>query len=270
MNKAHILIVEDEALLYKRMKTVLLKEHYSVSNYTPSVPEAIHAIQEKKPDIVLLDIDLQGDLTGLDLGKELLENYHIPFIYITDFGDDQTFYKGLETQHEHFIVKTKPRLEPQTIIRAIQTVLKKKEKAVTFITNTGVMGTIDYLKEIKNKGQNTITKIPISYKDIAYFTTDTYKNSEGKVTEVKTNYIRFITKTDQQLFLKVSIKELEKKLPIDFVRINESTIINIAAPFFDGRINGTYLSIFNQKFMISSTYKSNVETLIKNRFLNFH
>ena len=48
------------------------------------------------PDIALLDIDLEGEQTGIDLGKILSTNYNIPFIYVTDYDDSETFFEGLK------------------------------------------------------------------------------------------------------------------------------------------------------------------------------
>ena len=60
--------------------------------------------------MVLLDINLQGEKTGIDVGTVLNSKYKIPFIYVTDLDDTMTFAKGLQSNHEQFIVKTKPRL----------------------------------------------------------------------------------------------------------------------------------------------------------------
>ena len=64
--KAYILVVEDEALLYRKMRKVLEKNHYSVSDYTPSVEDAIAKINKKRPDIVLSGIN-----QGANLGEDV-------------------------------------------------------------------------------------------------------------------------------------------------------------------------------------------------------
>lgn len=254
MIKAHILIVEDETLLYKRMRKVLEKEYYSVDEYTPSVDDAIATINSKKPDIVLLDIDLQGSKTGLDLGKQLYEIYKIPFIYITGLDDDQTFYEGLNTHHEHFIVKTKPRLEPKEIIRAIQTVLKRNRSNETPFVKEGIIGLVGYLNDVKKYTKNGVTRVPVKYKDIAFFTVKPFINENDEEEKLRANYLWFLTNKKEYFFLKKSLKELVKELPHYFVRINESYIVNISADMLKGRINGSRLSIMNTKLTIKETY----------------
>ncbi len=256
--KAHILIVEDEALLYKRMKTVLLREHFSVADYTPSVTEALEQIQKHTPDIVLLDINLQGEATGIDLGKILHEQYGIPFIYVTEFDDDHTFYKGLATQHEHFIVKTKPRLNPTEIIRAIYTVLQKQEKQKTQ-SKQGIIGLVDYLSNLKGMGEKTITRVPVPYEQIAFFTTDTLDNGD----KLRKNYI-WLSRTDgKYFFLKSSLKELLQHLPAYFVQISDCYVVNISPSVLQGRINGVRLSVMDRELTINRGFLNNVNKRIE-------
>jgi len=252
--KAHILIVEDEALLYKRMRKVLEKENYTVDQYTPSVADAIACINAKRPDIVLLDIDLQGDKTGIDLGKQLHKTYNIPFIYVTGFNDDQTFYDGLNTHHEHFIVKTKPRLDPKEIIRTIQTVLKRNKENDTPFTKEGIIGLVGYLDDIKKYSNSAVTKIPVKYKDIAYFTLKPFTNENNEEEKLLSNYLWFLTKDNEYYFLRKSLAEVLEELPHYFVRINESYIVNISTDILQGRINGSRLSIMKQELTIKGTY----------------
>ncbi len=257
--KAHILIVEDEALLYKRMKDVLLREHFSVADYTPSVAEALQEIQKQTPNIVLLDINLKGEETGLDLGKILYEQYSIPFIYVTDFADDHTFYKGLETHHEHFIVKTKPRLNPVEITRAIYTVLQKQDTKKQLTTQQGVMGFIDYLQDLKEKDESTVTRVPIPYEQIAFFTTSIRGNGE----QLKPNYIWLLRTDGKEFLLRSSLSKMLQFLPPYFVQISDSYIVNISSSLLQGRINGSSLSIMNTKFKISGNFLGNVNKRMK-------
>ena len=262
MKKAHILIVEDEALLYRRMQNVLKKENYSVSNYTPSVAEAIENIKKNRPDLVLLDIDLQGELSGLDLGEQLYEIYKIPFIYVSAYDDDQTFYEGLNTHHEQFIVKTKPRLHPKEIVRAIQTALKRKETKITKPEN-GIIGLVDYLENIKTYGKNEIGKVTVPYEDILYFTTKPFLNEDEELEALKPNYVWFLTQKKETFFYKSSLKDLNLTLPINFSRINDRYIVNLNPKIFKGRINGKKIVIGDAVFTISRTYLDNFEKTVE-------
>jgi len=266
MKKGHILIVEDEALLYKRLRKTLVKEHYNVDEYAPSVREAIACINRKKPDVVLLDIDLEGTRTGLDLGKLLYEEYHIPFIYITGFSDDETFYKGLHTNHEQFIVKTKPILRSNEVIRAVQTVLRKAEQTRSSFIKEGVLGLVEYLTNIRVSGNGEVTRVPVRFNDIAFFTSDAFINENEEKEKLKQNYLWFLTRSGEYYFFFSSLTELLEKLPHYFVRVNESYIVNLSPSLLDGRINGSRLSVMKQEIIISDTYKKEV----KNRFKSLY
>lgn len=272
--KAHILVVEDKSLIYKRLKMMLIANHYSVDDYAPSVSEAIGLINRKRPDLVLLDIDLQGEHNGIYLGNLLKKEYNIPFIYVTDFDDDQTFYEGLQTKHEDFIskkeiqlqeaevIQTKPHLDEKRLLRSIQTTLSKQIKAQPLLKDS-VMGLIGYLEDIKELDKSRVTRVPVKYDDIVFFTVKPFINENEEKETLRANYLWFQTKSKEYFFLKTSLKELQKTLPHYFVRINESYIVNISPNMLAGRINGSRLSIENQEFTIKATYKDEVKKRLK-------
>jgi len=266
---AKILIVEDDGVLYEGLRRVFVKENYFVEDYTPSYEQAIEIIENNKPDIVLLDINLQGKKTGLDIGKELQEHYKIPFIYVTEYTDNLTFFKGLTTKHEQFIVKTKPNINSEEILRAVQTVLKRyegKEREESTFTKEGLIGLIDYSYEVRRKSDDKITRIPIKFKDVAFFTRNNFTNKEGKEENVKKNYLRIQTKEKKYYYFYSSMANILKKVPKYFVRVNEYAIINISSDIFDGRINGSRLVINGKEFKISETYKKDFEKKLEKMY----
>jgi DNA-binding response OmpR family regulator len=261
--KAHILIVEDEAILYERLRAKLSKALYTVADYAPSVTEALASIHTKRPDLVLLDINLEGEQTGFDLGKQLHDVYNIPFIYVTQYEDDATFYKGLHTNHDDFIVKTKPHLNIDELLRKMQTVLHRQQQNQPPTKQEGVMGLIGYLDDIKELDKSQVTRVPVPYQDIVFFTVRPYINENETEESLRANYLWFQTKNKDYYFLKTSLRDLQKTLPYNFVRINESYIVNIATNVMDGRINGSRLCIKNQEYTINNTYKEEVNKRLK-------
>ncbi|PNQ74620.1 DNA-binding response regulator [Hanstruepera neustonica] len=274
--KAHILVVEDKALIYKRLKMILKEHHYSVDDYAPSVEEAIGNINKKRPDLVLLDIDLQGEHNGIYLGNLLKKEYNIPFIYVTDLDDDQTFYESLQTKHDDFIpkkdinlteeepivIQTKPHLDKKRLIRSIQTILQKQTENQQPLRE-GIMGLIGYLEDIKELDKSRVTRVPVKYEDIIFFTVKPFINENEKEETLRANYLWFKTRNGEYFFLKTSLRDIQKTLPYYFVRINESYIVNIAPDVLKGRINGSRLSIQNQEFTIKNTYKEEVKSRLE-------
>lgn len=255
----HILIVEDEPALYERLRRALTKHHFTVDDYTKSYDEAIERITKKTPDVVLLDINLQGEKTGIDVGTVLDKKYKIPFIYVTDLDDTMTFAKGLQSNHEQFIVKTKPRLNIDDVLRAIHTVMHKRKERGTEIDKEGIIGLVGYLDEVRNYGKGGVTRVPVKYEDIAYFTVKPFINEDNEEEALLPNYVWFLTKKREYYFVKTSLKKLEKSLPRNFIRINESYIINVSTELMEGRINGSRISIMGQELRVQRTYAKEFE-----------
>lgn len=102
--KEKILIVEDEFIVANDLKIMLVKAGYQVTGIASSVVQARKLIAEKRPDWVLLDIMLKGDLTGIDLAWELRE-MQLPFLYISA-NTNQTTLEAVKATHPYgFMVK---------------------------------------------------------------------------------------------------------------------------------------------------------------------
>ncbi len=104
MQKENILIVEDEFIVANDLRHILLKEGYRVAGIAASVEQARKMIDDKQPDWVLLDIMLKGDLTGIDLGRELKEQRR-PFLYISANTNQQILEAAKQTEPYGFLVK---------------------------------------------------------------------------------------------------------------------------------------------------------------------
>lgn len=102
--KEKILIVEDEFIVANDLKIMLLKAGYEITGIASSVVQARKLISEKRPDWVLLDIMLKGDLTGIDLAWELRE-MQLPFLYISANTNQSTLEAVKETHPYGFMVK---------------------------------------------------------------------------------------------------------------------------------------------------------------------
>jgi two-component system response regulator HydG len=102
--KAKVLIVEDQFIEAHSLERILLRAGYSVCTIARSVPIALRIIEKENPDLVLLDIYLQGDLTGIDLARSLKER-NIPFVYLSANSTKQVLQDAKETKPYGFLVK---------------------------------------------------------------------------------------------------------------------------------------------------------------------
>jgi len=99
-----ILIVEDQFIEANNLKIILRKAGYSVCSIARSVPAALKIIEDERPDLVLLDIYLQGDLTGIDLATSLTHK-NIAFVYLSANSDRRTLDAAKATRPYGFLVK---------------------------------------------------------------------------------------------------------------------------------------------------------------------
>ena len=105
MSKNRILIVEDEVLIGENLKQILQKNGYEVTDIAITAQEAFSMVKHEKPDLILMDIYLKGDLDGIEAAKQVWTDFDIPVIYLTAHGDEKTFEKAKVTEPYGFILK---------------------------------------------------------------------------------------------------------------------------------------------------------------------
>ncbi|MBT1702475.1 response regulator [Chryseosolibacter indicus] len=124
MNKAGILIVEDSFIVAFHLKKTLENEGYKVIGTEASGERALQLIEQSKPDLVLMDIMLNGPLDGIETARVIKSKYNLPIIYITALSDKETVQRAKIT--EPFGYLTKP-FEDREIFTVIEMALYKHE-----------------------------------------------------------------------------------------------------------------------------------------------
>ncbi len=99
-----ILIVEDQFIEADNLRSILRKTGYIVCKIARSVNEGLQIIESEKPDMVLLDIRLKGELTGIDLAK-ILRDRNIAFVYLSANSNKQILDAAKATKPYGFLVK---------------------------------------------------------------------------------------------------------------------------------------------------------------------
>lgn len=100
-----ILIVEDELLIAKGIAATLTEHNYTVLKIATTGEDAIEVAQELKPEIVLMDITLKGDIDGISTAKILKRQHNISVIFITKHTDKQIYLNADETAPCKYITK---------------------------------------------------------------------------------------------------------------------------------------------------------------------
>lgn len=105
MHSAKILIVEDELIPAANIARNLKKKGYTVMKLIKSGKAALELITKDPPDLVLMDIHLQGEMDGIETVQEMMKHYKIPVIYLTAYSDQTTRERAEKTQPYGYLVK---------------------------------------------------------------------------------------------------------------------------------------------------------------------
>jgi signal transduction histidine kinase len=100
-----VLIVEDERIIAKNIKEMLLGNGYDVTAIAATSDEAIARASERCPDVVLMDIRIKGPLDGIVTAGTLWERFRTPIIYLTAQADEATVERAKHTRPAAYLVK---------------------------------------------------------------------------------------------------------------------------------------------------------------------
>lgn len=87
MNKGRILLVEDDPVLQRLVQGVLLREGFDSCCVAPTGEEAIRILSDCQPDLVLMDIHLEGELNGIESAERIQETVDVPVIFLSGDTD---------------------------------------------------------------------------------------------------------------------------------------------------------------------------------------
>jgi diguanylate cyclase (GGDEF)-like protein len=102
---ARLLIVEDELLIAQSLARKLGRLGYAITGIVTSGLDAIEAAATEKPDLVLMDIILQGDMDGIEAAEHIYAEYEIPVVFITAYADDDTLLEAQRVGAYGYLLK---------------------------------------------------------------------------------------------------------------------------------------------------------------------
>ncbi len=105
MPKAKILIVEDDTITAKIIERALQNTGYEVTAIAKSGSETFSQIKKNPPDLVLVDIKLQGKMDGIEVADQILTKFDMPVVYLTASTDEATLGRIKETEPFGYITK---------------------------------------------------------------------------------------------------------------------------------------------------------------------
>lgn len=100
-----ILLVEDDYIISMLLEKQIRRMGYEIAGKAESGEKAIDLTREEKPDLVLMDIELKGDIDGIETVRRIREFSIVPVIYLTGNANEKTRKEAEETSPDGFLVK---------------------------------------------------------------------------------------------------------------------------------------------------------------------
>lgn len=247
--EVEILIVEDEMIIAATTSLYLENLGYKVVGIFPRAEEALEFIKNYQPDIILLDIQLKGEMNGIALAEKILLTHDIPIIYVTANTDDAHFNQARATRPYAFISKPFKKLDLQRAIELTLSRLKLEIEKSEYENEAGSVEPLEdtYLLKDRIFIRHKERLIKIFLEDIQYVEAE---RNYCKVQTIKTKYT-----------LSVPLKTLEDKLPSPlFLRVHRSFMVNLK---HIDELGDTYLMIDKQTIPINKETKE----LLKQKLL---
>ncbi len=122
MEKVRILIVEDEGLIARDIENMVKNAGYEVCGVVQSGTEAIRQAEALEPDLVLMDILLQGEMDGIEAAYIIRERFNVPVIYLTSHADETTLERAKVSEPLGYTLKP---VEQKELITVMEMALYK-------------------------------------------------------------------------------------------------------------------------------------------------
>ncbi len=206
-----ILIVEDEMIIAASLSLQLTRLGYEVSGIVSRAEEVLLHISKQIPDIILMDINLKGELDGIEVVHLVQKEFKIPIIYLTANSNEAHFNRAKETNPYAFVSKPFKKLDLQ---RAIELTLvriqeeRNNEKSVDLaVEEPFILSDCIFVRN-----HDKMVKVCIS--NILYI-------------EAERNYCKIHCKEKEHLLV-MTLKDIEEKLVSNtLLRIHRSFIVNL-------------------------------------------
>jgi len=105
MRKTKIMVVEDEAIVALTIRKKLMKHGYEVPLIADNGADAIKNVKEVEPSLILMDINLKGEIDGIETARKIREIYDVPVIFLTAYSDDKTLERAKSATPFGYLIK---------------------------------------------------------------------------------------------------------------------------------------------------------------------
>ena len=225
--KTNILIVEDEFIIAEIARKMLTSLDYEVAGMASDIQTAFQFLEKGNISLVLLDINLEDGNEGIEIAKVINEKYHIPFIFLTSYGDMETRKEANLTHPLGYITKPFNKAELHSGIEIALATVTSSLESITI-----KMGYSD---------------VKIKLEEILWI-----KSDKG--------YVEIVT-IDKKHVHRTSLEALLSTLEVPkFQRVHRSYAVNVNKI---ATVNSNYVSIEGHQIPISRKYKEELSEKFK-------
>lgn len=194
-----VLIVEDEPTYAFNLEMLIDQLDFECSGIVDSAASALEVVESKPPDLILMDINISGEIDGIDLAQIVNKKREIPIIFITSLKDEEVFKRAKLAFPAAFILKP---FDSEQLLKTIEIAVLDKP------SNAQVPKDSFFIKQ----GQQLL-KVKIS--EIAFV-------------EVEERYCSIFNDQGKKFVIRKSLSELLKKLPNTFQQSHRKYAVNTA------------------------------------------
>lgn len=214
MAQTNVLVVEDESIVSKDIQQSLKKLGYNVVGAAATGENAVALALETRPDIILMDIMLKGEMNGIEAATRIRSEANIPVIFLTAYADESTLGKAKVTQPYGYIIKPFKEIDIHTTIEMAlykhkkeAEVLKERDLLFSLVESQGAGKDILFVKS-----NSRMVKLRTS--DIYYI-------------EALKDYV-VINTLNTRYTIHSTMKDIEARLPeSEFMRVHRSFIVRV-------------------------------------------
>lgn len=240
--KLKIGIVEDEMIIANTLAEMLMEVGYDVTELAGRYSEAITMIEKEKPDLILLDINLLGPKSGIDVAETVRKEYNIPFIFLTANLDADTVARAKVVKPSAYLIKP---VTKEQLYTAIEIAFSNYnvESHTALPASQGKTGTTQDFIFLKDG----YVFRKVFFNEILYMESDA-------------NYITIHLENGSKIMVRFTMNEFLEQLDKSiFVRIHRSFVINIK---MIGSVFPTEVSLKGVKVPIGKNYKDDLMKLL--------
>lgn len=235
MNEVKILVVEDELLIADNISNTLTDLGYSVLEPVINYTEAVNAIDLYNPDIAILDINLSGFKSGIDLAHLINEKYNFPFIFLTSNTDKETIDVAKKVSPPAYLVKPFTQEELYSAIEiALYNYSTKTNQENTKKDNLLINNSLFF----KDRG----VYVKVKFEEILYIKSDHV-------------YVEIVLLNDKKYVVRLGLNDILEKTSNKFIRVHRSYIVN--TDYID-EIQSSKLIVNEVEIPLGKKYKDDV------------